>query len=174
MQYIFVLTRSRLGANAFFLCACLLLTPGTAAAQSLLETWVFAHHHGLIPIDQLKETSDGTLVTPDHPKIMKEGSEVWSVIDKRNCVIRVEYSASKPTTDYYLNNISVTRPTIFKAAGGYQIGLMGEKPVHCRHSQSGELCEHFTTLDATDRNGYRAIKYALNHIYGRLCSGDKP
>lgn len=171
MPFTFVPTRSRLIANAF--CACLLLTPSTIAAQSLLKAWVFAHHRGLIPIDQLKEAGDGTLVPPDHPEIMKEGSEVWSVIDKRNCVLRVEYAASKPTTDYYLNNISPTRPTIFKADGGYQIGLMGDKPVHCRQAQSGQLCEYFTTLVSADNDGYRAIKHALNHIYERFCSGDK-
>lgn len=149
--------------------ANLLLTPAPAQAQSLLETWVFAHHRALIPIDQLKESADGTLVPPDHPASAGEGTEVWSVVDKPNCIIRVKNTSSGAVTEYYLNNMSATRPTVIKSDGSFQIGLMGDKPVHCQHRQSEAICGHLMTLASVDSSGYRAIERALNHIYARFC-----
>ncbi len=149
--------------------ACLLLVPTAAGAQSLLEAWVFAQHRALIPIDELKETSDGTLVPPDHPEIARDGMEIWSVLNKRDCVIRRENPQSGTTTEYYLNNMSAIRPTIFKADGSFQIGLIGDKPVHCQYQKSEKHCEHFATIVSSDRKGYRAIDKALNHIYANFC-----
>lgn len=155
-------------------CIGLLLMPAPAAAQSLLEAWVFAQHRALIPIDQLKETTDGTLVPPDHPDIAKEGREVWSVLDKPNCIIRVEIASSGTATEFYLNNMSATRATVFKPDGSFLIGVMGDKPVQCRHRQSEKVCDHFTTLTSPDTRGYRAIEQALNHIYAKFCRHETP
>jgi hypothetical protein len=156
------------------ICTGLLLTPAPAAAQSLLEAWVFVHHRALIPIDQLTESADGTLVPPDHPDIASEGSEVWSVVDKPNCILRVENTSTGAVTEFYLNNMSATRATVLKADGSFLIGLMGQKPVHCQLRQSEKFCDHFTTLASIDTRGYRAIERALNHIYARFCRHEAP
>jgi len=174
MQWRSILVSAFRSANICAVWASLLLMPAPAAAQSLLEAWVFAHHRALIPIEQLKESGDGTIVAPEDPDIAKEGTEVWSIIDKPNCIIRVEHSSSGSVTEFYLNNMSATRPTLLRSDGSFQIGLMGDKPVHCRHTQSEKLCEHFTTLPSSDANGYRAIEKALNHIYAKYCRYETP
>lgn len=161
-------------ANLCAVGASLLLTSPPAAAQSLLEAWVFAQHRAAIPIDQLKETADGTLVPPDHSDAAKKGPEVWSVIDKPNCIIRVENASSGTIAEFYLNNMSAMRPTVLKSDGSFQIGLMGDKPVHCLHRQSEKICDHFTTLTSSNTHGYRAIERALNHIYARFCRHETP
>ncbi|HWV80665.1 MAG TPA: hypothetical protein VNZ50_04505 [Hyphomicrobiaceae bacterium] len=163
-----------LSAGMCAACTGLLLTPTPTAAQSLLEAWVFVHHGALIPLDQLKESADGTLVPPVHSGSAREGSEVWSVIDKRNCIVRVENTSSGAATEFYLNNMSATRPTVLKPDGSFQVGLMGEKPVHCQLRQSEKLCDHFTTVASIDTGGYRAIERALNHIYAKFCRYEAP
>jgi hypothetical protein len=161
-------------ANICAVSASLPLTSPPAAAQSLLEAWVFAQHRAAIPIEQLKESADGTLVPPDHSNTAREGSEVWSVIDKPNCIIRVENASAGTVAEFYLNNMSATRPTVLKPDGSFQIGLMGDKPVHCMHRQSEKRCDHFTTLASSDATGYRAIEKALNHIYAEFCRHETP
>jgi hypothetical protein len=168
------LVAQSLFANICALGACLLLAPATAKAQSLLESWAFVHHRALIPIDELKESADGTLVTPDHPGVAKEDAEVWTVIDKPGCIIRAENTSSGAVTEFYLNNMSSTRATVLKADGSFLIGVMGDKPVQCRHLQSEKLCDHFTTLTSSDSRGYRAIERTLNHIYGTFCRRETP
>ena len=155
--------------STFTLCATLSLMAAPAAAQSLLEAWVFIHSRALIPFEQLKETADGTLVAPDHPSIEKGGTEVWSVVDKSNCIIRVENTASGVAAEFYLNNMSAKRATVFKSDGNFLIGLMGDKPIQCQHQQSEKFCTHFITLTSADTGGYRAIERTLNHIYAKFC-----
>ena len=156
-------------ASTFTLCAGLSLMSAPAAAQTLLETWVFVHSRALIPLDQLKEAADGTLVAPDHPGIAKDGTEVWSVLDQSNCIIRLENTSSGTAAEFYLNNMSATRATVFKSDGNFLIGLMGDKPIQCRHRQSEKLCDRFMTLTSVDTGGYRAMERALNHIYAKFC-----
>lgn len=175
MQLRSILVGRFLFASKYAVCASLLvLSSAPAGAQSLLEAWVFAHHRALVPLEQLKESTDGTLVPPGHPDIASEGTEVWSVIDKPNCIIRAENASSGSITEFYLNNMSAIRPTVLKSDGSFQIGLMGDKPVQCRHRQSEKLCDHFTTLVSADSRGYRAIERALDHIYATFCRHETP
>jgi hypothetical protein len=133
-----------------------------------LEAWAFAHYHANIPLGKFQAAADGTLVPPDDSADVMGGAETWIVVDRHNCVLR----SNRPTgeaTEYYLNNISQSRPTIYRSDDTFQIGLMGNEPIRCRMSDSSKQCDYFFPLEFTGTDRYRAAVKALNHIYANFC-----
>jgi hypothetical protein len=150
------------------ICSILLLAPATAAAQSLLEAWAFAHYRATIPLAKFQAAGDRALVPPDDAALLVGGAETWTVVDSRRCVLR----SSRPSgeaTEYYLNNISQSRPTIYRSDDTFEIGFMGDEPIRCRMSNSGKQCDYFFPLEFTSTVRYRAAVEALNHIYANFC-----
>lgn len=157
---------SRLGICA--VCISLLLAPATAAAQSLLEAWAFADYRGIISLGELQTAADGSLTLPDTKAQSRESAETWIVIDASKCVLR-KTLPSGDATEYYLNNISATRPTMYRSDDIFQVGLMGNEPIRCRFSDSDKQCDHFFRLEFTGSDRYRAGVKALDHIYAHFC-----
>jgi len=152
---------------AGFLCTFPQYAAATSAEQSLLEAWAFAYYRGAISIERFHTAADGALMPPADPEMNKE-TDSWFVIDKPNCII-LGRSSMRTATEYYLNNISGNRPTIYKSDDTFHIGLMGDEPIRCQIEKSNKQCDYFFTLPVVGADRYRAVIDALDRIYTSFC-----
>ena len=151
-----------------FLCAIFLSNPAPAAERSLLQAWAFAHYRGAIPFERLQTDAHGAITPPSNAENSGEETNYWTVIDDPNFILR-SGTSSITATDYYLNNISRIRPTVYKSDGTFHIGLMGDQPIRCQIENSNKQCDHFFILRVEGADRYHAVIQALDGIYANFC-----
>jgi hypothetical protein len=150
------------------------IVAGPVHAQTLLETFVFMHNSGWIDIDDLKESADGKLLEPPSRFISKGSPNVWSVVDRDNCILRNDTPGLQLSTTFYLNHVIPGSRTSMPRQNVYRLTMYGDKAIVCTSERGVTDCEQKLEIDAINDYVLLRFRKAIDFVFTKYCKFAQP
>jgi hypothetical protein len=131
-------------------------------------------NNGWIDIDDLKETPEGKLIEPPSRYISKDSPNVWSVVDRDNCILRNDTPGLQLSTTYYLNHVVPGSRAYMPRKNVYRLTMYGDKTIACTTERGATDCQRELVVDAI--NDYTLLRFrkAIDFIFARYCKYAQP